>query len=1620
MLRGRSLPNGSAAYVMPNGVPVAASKGPTSAPSVQPTQIPKETTARIERKEFQGKTLSCLVKEDGHYALVEALSRVYFHYCTLEEFQFALENVLQVPLVRLTQDEEKSFIAFYNIPTKTLMCNKVIKLSEFKDYIPQLTYMFTDKLSGNNEKSGSKDGVPKDFGIGTSPEDSRTGPKIITEDLGKKISAALKAQFGKRPPSTDPENPDGSESPTPAKQPRVSLEEAVNRLKQFQAEQKGRRKGMRPERRIGSQSPGCDSPTEYSSRSPTLEGCFTEESRITEIPMDVDVAHGEDIEPTQEECVQTAGPSHEGSVQAVDPTKDNIETESPDEMIIQAVEHPEGDNLQPVERTDVGIMHEVGVTHEDTRHTVGSPCEESVEEARHEHVSNMPVVQLAHEVNMQTVEPTCEESMQNVDPTHESVQQVAPTQETDAQPDQPRYEDNSMTVPTLETMHTLEATHEDNVQAREACDPPEGHVPATVVPNIESPCHTLLQATGEHDSKLDCNLGEQQADLTNAETNNDTSYLKAADTQACEANESLVDQTCQEEVEDTGRCLDIHSLPYPEVQETPMDGADDGSCGVNSGGQYLSDGDNATLLDNIGGQSVPTSSVHKYDSVAENENGAHLNSPLSESRILSDSLDIAHEELSREIPDICEPGALDSPLSMSENDVNMAQAPERLDTMTQCLEGRPGPLEESVREAVGLIITDNATGPIPVRLSFTGPSEPNPVEVAPAKDVQVSDNGILMPIIPEGPVVTAKDVQVSDNGILMPIIPEGPVVTDHPNDLPRVVTNNVDETYESKDTSEEVGDLNASWESPSSLSDVAPTQAMAVSVEEDPNASVHSLATTSEELDMAPQTTDQLHLTIHNVDCSGKDEEDDEQAQGLGTFAAAALANVDTVIPKAICGSSVSTVTSDKVMQEIQKGGPLSGQDEHNKETDTDVDKASAENQMQLDKQVQPELFVGFSEITESTSGDALPLVEPSSQTATIEVSEHYPAEDKGTIDTCCLANEEPNTQVAIGGCPVKVPDSQTFEGLGLGAQIHAEPHIPNMDVHVMAEISSSHTDPYETLPQNVSEACEDGSVRRGSLASPTDTKPNIDSEVLNGLPKAITTSSAHDDVPNGADDSRPTVPELSDSRNRTLPEEADDKPASTCAPMDVDVSLEGCQLIQRGMAVSEDEGPSPTKLKTQEGSQYQQTTPDQNQKLAASKVPDALTEEPCLQETASPDYQQINTESGTSTIVQTCTQRDSNESQSLQPEADHSQQMAISEGGYDNEERKVKYARIDLSDGDECTSDFVTDVRQDDSGIDHTQGEAMEVGVPRSPGNEPAEQNVDDNSDRNGMVDKAVKTAVVVCIAATDADATQNKDLECAPICSSDTTTSTVRSDNCGSEVSIFDEQTRLVAGQGDTQDEVSQTGGSGQKIHEHAVPDGINVCASNNTGMISIEDVYKPVIDEQLQHPVVNTPLGVTGEDGIRCNLEGEDMLPIGTEIVQDGDGSMEATDNVDKCLPKTGNQPVSETTCLDGKHSGEYNEYEDIRIQDTTHSADSASKKVIETVDNVVPTNEDLIQAGPSLPVYADNSVDDCKTLLEQESGASKSISTDNTSRSPTPEVPDCVQSDYSKCEDIASEV
>ncbi|KAL4228179.1 hypothetical protein ACF0H5_013613 [Mactra antiquata] len=130
-------------------------------PQTLPTAVsapPTPLVNSIKGAWLNNKSISCLYldqdeERSGPFCLVEAVCKLYFNGCSVNEFLFALENVLNVPLLTCNEMEEKAFIQYYSLPVVTLKCNKMIKFEDLDKYFPQLTYMFPSKESLTRSES---------------------------------------------------------------------------------------------------------------------------------------------------------------------------------------------------------------------------------------------------------------------------------------------------------------------------------------------------------------------------------------------------------------------------------------------------------------------------------------------------------------------------------------------------------------------------------------------------------------------------------------------------------------------------------------------------------------------------------------------------------------------------------------------------------------------------------------------------------------------------------------------------------------------------------------------------------------------------------------------------------------------------------------------------------------------------------------------------------------------------------------------------------------------------------------------------------------------------------------------------------------------------------------------------------------------------------------------------------------------------------------------------------------------------------------------------------------------------------------------------------------------------
>ena len=98
----------------------------------------------IKPVELCGKTVSCISRHDGKYTLIEAVCKVFFPATTVREFQYVIEQIIKVPIHKLSDEEECAFLRFYEFsPTAGgLGCKLSINITHFKAIIPRLRMMF--------------------------------------------------------------------------------------------------------------------------------------------------------------------------------------------------------------------------------------------------------------------------------------------------------------------------------------------------------------------------------------------------------------------------------------------------------------------------------------------------------------------------------------------------------------------------------------------------------------------------------------------------------------------------------------------------------------------------------------------------------------------------------------------------------------------------------------------------------------------------------------------------------------------------------------------------------------------------------------------------------------------------------------------------------------------------------------------------------------------------------------------------------------------------------------------------------------------------------------------------------------------------------------------------------------------------------------------------------------------------------------------------------------------------------------------------------------------------------------------------------------------------------------
>ena len=184
---------------------------------VKPAESTDKMVSKITGVVLNGKSISCMAIDEaeraGQFCLIEAVCKLYFSQSSMNEFLFALQNVLKIPLYACTDSEEKAFIQYYNLPVSVLKCNKMIKLTDLNSYFPQMQYMFIQ--APDSEEGGS----------GKAKASSSSASDVVSADAAG--SPASDQQMRKRLSSSPMES-------SVSKQPCRRLEEMVKKLKEGQ------------------------------------------------------------------------------------------------------------------------------------------------------------------------------------------------------------------------------------------------------------------------------------------------------------------------------------------------------------------------------------------------------------------------------------------------------------------------------------------------------------------------------------------------------------------------------------------------------------------------------------------------------------------------------------------------------------------------------------------------------------------------------------------------------------------------------------------------------------------------------------------------------------------------------------------------------------------------------------------------------------------------------------------------------------------------------------------------------------------------------------------------------------------------------------------------------------------------------------------------------------------------------------------------------------------------------------------------------------------------------------------------------------------------------------------
>ena len=164
----------------------------------------------------------------------------------MDEFRYAVEMVLSVPVLTLTDEEEHAFIRFYGLPTAKLKCKKAIKLVDFSQYLPQLKYMYRERaeaagsggasFSPNRSSSTLQNTIlPPRFSGGSTGIRTKSSPSKSVQSTISNSHAQLHLTPNALKSMMENKNKRGADAPPPHvappnKKAKKRLDDMVNRL----------------------------------------------------------------------------------------------------------------------------------------------------------------------------------------------------------------------------------------------------------------------------------------------------------------------------------------------------------------------------------------------------------------------------------------------------------------------------------------------------------------------------------------------------------------------------------------------------------------------------------------------------------------------------------------------------------------------------------------------------------------------------------------------------------------------------------------------------------------------------------------------------------------------------------------------------------------------------------------------------------------------------------------------------------------------------------------------------------------------------------------------------------------------------------------------------------------------------------------------------------------------------------------------------------------------------------------------------------------------------------------------------------------------------------------------